>query len=155
GAPGALQRGQPSSTPQAAGSMQGWSIVLFLVAVVLIASGLGVGEFGMVMAGAGAGAGGALLHLSARRNREVRRQALISSLQLPVLQLAAEREGRLTVSQVAASLGWSLPRAEKVLNSLEDGLRISSEVTDEGVIVYEFRELAHAPQRHLDLRELS
>jgi hypothetical protein len=32
-------------------------------------------------------------------------------------------------------------RAEKVLNSLDDGWRVNSTVTDDGVIVYEFREL--------------
>ncbi|HEV2733455.1 MAG TPA: hypothetical protein VGV85_01415, partial [Longimicrobiaceae bacterium] len=79
----------------------------------------------------------------ARKEREARRAALLSNLQMPVLALAAERRGRLTVTETAAALGWPLPRAEKVLDSLEDGLRVNSEVTDEGVIVYEFRELAH------------
>ena len=60
-----------------------------------------------------------------------------------MLQLDADRGGRLTVSEVAAQLGWTLPRAEKVLNSLEDGYRVSSDVTDEGLIVYDFRELRY------------
>jgi hypothetical protein len=47
---------------------------------------------------------------------------------------------------VAAELGWTMPRAEKVLDSLEDGIRVCSEVTDEGVIVYEFREILNAPR---------
>ena len=66
------------------------------------------------------------------------------ALQQPVLRLAGDRGGRLTVTEVASSLGWPLRRAEKVLNSLEDGLRVASTVTDQGVIVYEFRELMHA-----------
>ena len=44
----------------------------------------------------------------------------------------------------ATRLGWTLPRAEKVLDSLEDGYRVCSEVTDDGLIVYEFRELLFA-----------
>ena len=82
-----------------------------------------------------------MLRDAANRERQARRAALISSLQLPVLRLAAECEGRLTVSEVATGLGWTMRRAEKVLQSLEDGLRVESEVTDEGVIVYDFREL--------------
>jgi hypothetical protein len=34
-----------------------------------------------------------------------------------------------------------------VLDSLDDGLRVNAEVTDEGVIVYEFREVMHTPRR--------
>ena len=74
-----------------------------------------------------------------------------------MLKLAADHGGRLTVTEVATSLGWTLPRAEKVLESLEDGYRVSSEVTDEGLIVYEFRELMHAqaePQSRLASRAM-
>jgi hypothetical protein len=63
-----------------------------------------------------------------------------------VLRLAAEQGGRLTVTEVAAHLGWPMRRAEKILQSLDDGVRVDSEVTDEGVIVYEFREIVHARQ---------
>ena len=45
------------------------------------------------------------------------------------------------MTEVAAALAWPIRRAEKVLHSLDDGWRVNSEVTDEGVIVYEFREL--------------
>ena len=79
-----------------------------------------------------AAAGAVVLHRGANRAREERRAALISSLQMPVLKLAAERKGVLTVTDVAASLGWSMSRAEKILRSMDDGWRVSSEVTDEG-----------------------
>jgi CTP-dependent riboflavin kinase len=95
------------------------------------------------MAGAAAAAG-LVVRRVADRDRERRRAALLSSLQPPVLQLAARRGAQLTVTETAAELGWSLRRAEKVLQSLDDGVRVSSEVTDEGVIVYEFRELARS-----------
>jgi hypothetical protein len=99
----------------------------------------------MVLFGAAAGGGGAALVRKVGQAREERRQALLTALQQPVLRLAGERGGRLTVTQVATAFSWPIPRAEKVLNSLEDGLRVASDVTDEGVIVYEFRELMHAP----------
>jgi hypothetical protein len=91
--------------------------------------------------------GGYALHRVASRASEVRRQALIASLQTPVLKLAAERGGKLTVTDVAAYLNWPLHRAEKILNSLDDGWRVSSDITDDGVIVYEFRELLLGPVR--------
>jgi hypothetical protein len=122
----------------------GFAWVLFALAAVLFAIGVAEIEPLMLAFSAIAGAGGFMVRQSAGRRREERRAALLQALQLPVLKLAAERRGRLTVTEVASALGWGLPRAEKVLNSLEDGLRVASEVTDEGVIVYEFRELMHA-----------
>lgn len=126
---------------------QGWSIALFVLAAILLVTGISNFELAPALFGVASGAGGWLLHGTAKSEREARRQALISSLQLPVLKLAAERRGKLTVTETAAALGWTLPRAEKVLNSLDDGIRVNSEVTDEGVIVYEFRELAHTRGR--------
>lgn len=122
-------------------SAAGWSILLFVLATLLIIAGVAQLEAVPVLVGAAAGAGGFFLHQKANRVREERRAALISSLQLPVLRLASQRGGRLTVTEVSAELGWPLPRSEKVLQSLDDGVRVDSEVTDEGVIVYHFREL--------------
>jgi hypothetical protein len=104
-------------------------------------------EVVVAMFGMAAGAGGWLLQRSANQAREERRAALLAELQMPVLRLAREHNGRLTVTEVATALGWPMRRAEKVLNSLDDGLRVNSEVTDEGVIVYEFLEVMHSPRR--------
>ncbi|HEX5724115.1 MAG TPA: hypothetical protein VFX98_01545 [Longimicrobiaceae bacterium] len=137
----------PDPVPSAAGEgiRQGWAIFLFILAAIFALIGIGEGT-GMLLVMAGmTAAGGYFAFQGARSAREQRRNALITSLQLPVLQLAGRRKGVLTVTQVAAELGWTLPRAEKVLNSLDDGLRVSSDVTDEGVIVYYFRELMHPP----------
>ena len=119
---------------------------LFAFATLFMMIGFAEPEIAMVVIGAAAAGGGVALTRRAGRNREERRQALLTALQQPVLRLAGERGGRLTVTQVATAFSWPLPRAEKVLNSLEDGLRVASDVTDEGVIVYEFRELMHAPR---------
>jgi hypothetical protein len=45
------------------------------------------------------------------------------------------------VTDVATEMGWPMVRAEKVLNSLDDGLRVMSDITDDGVIVYDFLEI--------------
>lgn len=127
------------------GLQRAWSFILFALAVVLIMAGITELEIMAVVLGLVAGGGGFALHRNAGRLREERRAALISHLQQPVLKLAAEHGGTLTVTEVAASLGWTIRRAEKVLHSLDDGWRVSSEVTDDGVIVYEFRELRLRP----------
>jgi hypothetical protein len=131
---------------------QGWSIFLFIAAAVLLMVGLIIGEVGVVAASLLSAGGGVVLMQAAGRDREKRREALISALQLPVLKLANQQGGRLTVTEVAAHLGWPLKRAERILQSLDDGIRVDSEVTDEGVIVYEFRELARGTSSSVDLR---
>jgi hypothetical protein len=122
------------------------SILLYMFAAFMTFIALVEEPEVIVIAGMAAGAG-FFLQTRARALREERRAALLVALQQPVLRLAGERAGRLTVTEVASSLGWPLRRAEKVLNSLEDGLRVASDVTNEGVIVYEFRELMHANRR--------
>jgi predicted RNA-binding Zn-ribbon protein involved in translation (DUF1610 family) len=120
--------------------------LLFAFAAMLTMIAFGEEAFEPLVFGAISAAGGVALWRSANNAREERRARLLVALQQPVLRLAAQRSGVLTVTDVAAALNWPMPRAEKVLNSLEDGLRVASTVTDEGVIVYEFRELMHAPR---------
>lgn len=142
--------------PEAGGGM-GWTIgsfILLAFAALMIMGGFGEGEPGMVMVGAVAGAMGGFLMKRARTAREERRQQLLFALQQPVLRLAGQYDGRLTVTQVASMLAWPMRRAEKVLNSLDDGLRVVSDVTNEGVIVYDFRELRHAQQARMTAQEM-
>ncbi len=136
----------PATVPSGS-AKRGWSIFLFVLAAILLIVGIVEAEAVAALFGAVAAGGGYLLHRAANEERAARRAAILTSLQQPVLKLAAEHNGRLTVTGVAAHLGWSLPRAEKVLESLNDGLRVDSEVTDEGVIVYEFRELMNLRKR--------
>jgi uncharacterized membrane protein len=67
--------------------------------------------------------------------------------QLAVLRLAESEDGQLTVTEVAAKLGWSIDDAEATLRSLDDGVRVTTTVTDEGVMLYDFPELIHDPGR--------
>jgi len=127
------------------GFKRGLSWVLFCIAAILIMAGLGEAELAPIMVASFFGGGGYLLRRSAHDDRMRRREAMIQSLQRPVLQLAAKRGGTLTVTEVASEFGWSIPRAEKVLQSLEDGYRVMGDVTAEGVIVYNFLELVRAP----------
>lgn len=128
----------------------GWALLLFLIAAVLAIGGIVGGNPAAFAFAALAAGGGVLMHQAAQSERARRRTALLSALQLPVLRLASACGGRLTVTQVAAELGWTMPRAEKVLRSLDDGFRVTSEVTDQGLIVYEFRELLPPPSADRD-----
>ncbi|HYJ79175.1 MAG TPA: hypothetical protein VEW03_06225 [Longimicrobiaceae bacterium] len=138
---------QPDVPVGGGGAKRGLAVAMFLFAAFMTMIGMVELEFAPLVFAAFAGGGGWLLHRSAGLERERRREALIQSLQLPVIQLAARKGGRLTVTDVATEMGWPLPRAEKVLNSLEDGLRVMSDITDDGVIVYDFLELraGHLP----------
>lgn len=125
---------------------RGWIIgawLLFAFAALMLTIGISEFEFVPFLFGAMAGGGGVAMLKQAASVREERRRVLLVALQQPVLRLAGERGGRLTVTEVASSLNWPMRRAEKVLNSLEDGLRVVSDVSTEGVIIYEFRELRH------------
>jgi hypothetical protein len=131
----------PVLAEESGSGVQAGSIALGILALLLLVTGVAEGVWVMVVWGVLAGVGAFLLHRASRRARDQRRQALIARLQQDVLRLAGEKRGRLTVTEVASSLAWPMARAEKVLNSLDDGWRVNSTVTDEGMIVYEFLEL--------------
>ena len=136
--------GGDAAFPVAGTARRGWAILLLIMAGILLTIGFAEPEFGAVMMGMMAGGGGAMLLKSEKKERERRREAILESLQLPVLQLAGRKAGRLTVTDVATEMGWPMVRAEKVLNSLDDGLRVMSDITDDGVIVYDFVEIRAA-----------
>lgn len=87
------------------------------------------------------GAVGTTLFLSGQNALASRRRELQARVHRRVLLLAEERGGELTVSDVAANLSLTLAGAERILMTMDDGLRVRSEVTREGVILYEFPEL--------------
>src|SRR6185503_13169849 len=91
-----------------------------------------------IAVGSGIGFGGTGMFFWGWRALQERRAALAQSLERKVLQLATRRGGTLTVTEAAAELDLSLPAAEKVLTGMDDGFRVRSEVTDEGILVYEF-----------------
>jgi ribosomal protein S27AE len=130
--------------PMTGGGKRGWAILMMIVAGLFLTIGLSEGEFPLILMGMMAGGGGAALLRGQKKASERRHDAIIESLQLPVLQLAGRKGGRLTVTDVATEMGWPMVRAEKVLNSLDDGLRVMSDITDDGVIVYDFVEIRTA-----------
>lgn len=130
--------------PVGGGAKRGWAIMLLILGGILLAAGLGNAEAVPALMGMFSAGGAAMLLKKAKSEREERRDALLQSLQLPVLQLAGRKGGRLTVTDVATEMAWPMARAEKVLNSLDDGMRVMSDITDDGVIVYDFLEIRAA-----------
>jgi hypothetical protein len=100
-------------------------------------------ERGAIAAGSSLGLGGTGMFFWGWRALQARRAAIGQALERRVLQLATRRGGSLTVTEVAAELDLSLPAAERILTGMDDGFRVLSEVTDEGILVFEFPEIRH------------
>lgn len=122
----------------------GTLMVLLASLMVLI----GFVEFEMVAVAMGSvmGAGGSLAYYWGWRGQQARREALMQGLQRKILRLAQMKGGTLTVTEVAADMNISLSAAEKILTSMDDGFRVRSEISREGVLYYEFPEVRHRPE---------
>jgi len=118
-------------------------VSLVLLASLLILIGFVEFEAAAVAFGAVTGAGGSLMFYWGWRGQQERRKALMQGLQQQVLRLAQARGGTLTVTEVAAEMDLSLPAAEKILTSMDDGFRIRSEISRDGILYYEFPEVLH------------
>ena len=119
---------------------------MVLAAALMISIGFVEFELAAVAVGSVLGAGGTGTIWWGLKARQDRRRALMTRLQRRVLLLATEKGGTLTVTEVAASLNLSLAAAESVLEGMDDGLRVRSDVTNQGIIVYEFPEVRHHPR---------
>jgi len=144
-APGTAMRAPDARPGLPSGGLKrrvlGTAIVLFASFLIMI--GFVEAELAAVAVGSVFGAAGTGTFFWGWNALQNRRQAVQTGLQRDVLQLATQRRGLLTVTEVAASLDLSLQAAEKVMDSLEDGFRVRSEITEEGVIVYHFPEVQH------------
>jgi hypothetical protein len=116
---------------------------LVLLGALLVVIGIAEGAPEAVGVGSGIGATGTGSLWWGLRALNERRKALMQRLQQKVLRLATHRGGTLTVTEVAAELNLSLPAAEKVLIAMDDGFRVRSDISSEGVLFYEFPEVKH------------
>lgn len=140
------EEGVPGSElelPSGGGKRRVLGVAGILAAAFLISLGLVEGELAAVVGGGVLSLGGAGTFWWGWRALQDRREALMSSLQRQVLLLAARKGGTLTVTEVAADLDLSLEAAERVLISMDDGFRVRSEITREGLLLYEFPEIQH------------
>jgi len=117
--------------------------LLVLLGSFLIMMGIIELEMALVVLGSVAGAGGSGTFFWGWKALQERRQAVTTGLQQKVLRLATRKGGTLTVTDVAAELDLSMPAAEKILIGMDGGFRVRSEITEEGIILYEFPEVQH------------
>jgi hypothetical protein len=116
---------------------------LALAATLLVLIGFVEWEPVAVAVGSVFGAGGSLTFYWGWQGLQERRKAIMQGLQRKVLKLASMKGGTLTVTEVAADLNIAIPAAEKLLTAMDDGFRVRSDISNEGVIYYEFPELRH------------
>jgi hypothetical protein len=114
---------------------------MVLVSTLLLLGGILDAEAGMVAAGSLLGGGGSLTFYWGWHELQARRKAIMQRIQRKILRLAKARGGTLTVTEVAADINLGIPAAEKILMSMDDGFRVRSEISEEGIIYYEFPEL--------------
>lgn len=120
-----------------------FGVGLVLLATLLVVLGIVEAEPGAIATGSAFGAAGTGAFWWGLKALNERRKALMQRMQRKILRLATHRGGTLTVTEVASDLNLSLPAAENVLTSMEDGFRVRSEISKEGVLYYEFPEVLH------------
>lgn len=143
---GGTRAGAGESLPRRGVGRRILGVAMVLLAALMVTVGVVEFEMAAIAVGSVFGAAGTATIWWGLKARQDRRHALLARLQRRVLLLATEKRGMLTVTEVAASLDLSLSAAEGVLDGMDDGLRVRSDITDEGIIVYEFPELRHHPR---------
>lgn len=58
-----------------------------------------------------------------------------------IYRLAKKLNGKVTVSDIVTELGLEPKQAEKILESMTDGMRVRMEVEEDGMVYYLFPEL--------------
>ena len=116
-------------------------VIVVLLSFGVLGIGIGEANLQVVVFGVLVGILGAWSFASGWRALQLRRARLLRSLQARALGVAEVRGGRLTATELASDLDLSLPAAERVLFSMEDRVRVRSEFTGEGLLVFEFPEI--------------
>ncbi len=140
---GAQEARQDQPLPSGGGVRRTLGVLMVLLATALVVIGFTESAVPAIVMGGVLGAGGSLGFYWGWNAQQERRKAIMQGLQRKVLQLATAKGGTLTVTEVAAELDLSMPAAEKILMSMDDGFRIRSEISKEGILYYEFPEVQH------------
>lgn len=174
GAPVGGAAGRASSLPSSASSLSGSSgaaagrgsasalrfLGVFAVGATLVGAVTAAiavpGVLGVVLAtmlaGWGVGMGFFSFRAASRRARHADRSERALGEQR-ILALAAQRQGVLTATDVAQSLGGTLVDADAALTAMADGSRVSVDVDDEGIVRYRFREMEAAARAKVRVAE--
>jgi hypothetical protein len=137
-----LRRGPADEPlPSSGARRRALGILMLLIATVLVVAGIADFETTMMGVGSGLGLAGTGMFFWGWKAQQDRRAARAQAVERRVLQLATRKGGSLTVTEAAAELDLSIAAAEKVLNGMDDGYRVRSEVTEDGLVLYEFPEV--------------
>ncbi len=145
-APALVGAGADPPLPRAGLFRRIFGVGLILVATLLVVVGIVEAEAVAIAVGSVMGATGTASFWWGLKGLNERRKALMQRLQQKVLRLATLKGGVLTVTEVAAELNLSISGAEKILISMDDGFRVRSDISEEGVLYYEFPEVMHRKQ---------
>ncbi len=131
--------------PSGGGVRRFAGVALGLLGLLLLGLGVASLEVPPAIVGGVIGLSGAASFGWGWRALQGRRQTLLQRMQREVIRIARLRGGRLTATDVAAEMDLALPAAERILLSLDDGFRVSSDVSDEGILYFDFREIRLGP----------
>lgn len=138
-----LESGERTELPSSGLKRRALGVLIVVGALVMIGMGVAMPEAAVVVIGSVLGAAGTGTFFWGWKALQERRQAVRTRLHHDVLRLATRRGGTLTVTEVAAELDLTMELAEKVLIAMDDGFRVRSDITMEGVLVYEFPEVIY------------
>jgi predicted RNA-binding Zn-ribbon protein involved in translation (DUF1610 family) len=136
----------PVRLPSGGRKRRALGFLIIAMGIAMVVGGIAGTEIGLLFAGsivAGVGTG---FFAWGAKGLQRRRTALMEALQQRVLRLATRSGGTLTVTQVAAELNLSITAAESVLMAMDDGYHVRSDITEDGVMLYEFPEVRHRPR---------
>ena len=138
---GVLGPAHAEPLPSAGGMRRAFGGVLLAIAALAAVIGISGSIADALTATAVFGTAGTGMFWWGWKSLQDRRAALAQSLERRVLQLATLSGGTLTVTDVATKLDISMPAAERVLHGMDDGFRVTSDVTDEGILLFQFPEV--------------
>lgn len=140
-------------------AFSGGAVGLKLVGVATAFSAMAIAGFIALIGGATAGAipaalvalfgvgTGALMWGWGSRVSKTAGAMSLSAGELEILTLAEKKGGALFATDVARAMGIGVSEAEARLTALADGTRVVMEVTEDGLLRFDFRELRRAHPR--------
>ena len=90
--------------------------------------------------------GGMLIRSHFKRKRNVlldQKKALQAKQETEIFHLAQQKGGRLSIPDIVAGTSLSTIEAEQIMRTMAEKGYVSIQVTDSGIIIYEFYEIAH------------
>ena len=78
-----------------------------------------------------------------RRLIEAEQKALYEQREREIIRLAQQKRGRLSIPEIAVATSMNTEEADKMMREMAAKGYVDMQVTDSGVIVYEFYEIAH------------